>query len=248
MKKIVLAATALVALAGSAFAADMSVKAPAPAAAYRAISWTGCYIGAGGGYGMWNQDNQTVFTTGGAPADARHTDGGRGYFGTGQVGCDYQFTPKWLIGAFGDVDFGRIKGSMNATGLGISGDETLRSSWAAGARLGYLPYDTLLTYVSGGFTSARFSAVDFVFVGGVPTGLSVGAQTYRGWFLGSGFEYKLDWLPGLFWKNEYRFADYGTKTNDMFITATGAPFGFSVNSHKYVQTVRSELVWRFWTR
>ncbi len=42
---------------GSAMAADMPVKAPmlmkAPPPAY---SWTGCYIGGGGGYGMWNQD------------------------------------------------------------------------------------------------------------------------------------------------------------------------------------------------
>ena len=58
MKKIALIAASF-ALAGTASAADlrrpMPVKAPAPVAV-AAYSWTGCYVGAGGGYGMWNQE------------------------------------------------------------------------------------------------------------------------------------------------------------------------------------------------
>ena len=41
-------------------AADMAprayTKAPPPPVAVVA-SWTGCYVGGGGGYGMWNQEN-----------------------------------------------------------------------------------------------------------------------------------------------------------------------------------------------
>jgi outer membrane immunogenic protein len=59
MKKLLLASITGLALAsGSAFAADMPVKAPyykaPPPPAY---SWTGCYIDGGGGYGMYNQDS-----------------------------------------------------------------------------------------------------------------------------------------------------------------------------------------------
>ena len=41
------------------------------------------------------------------------TNGGRGWFGTVQGGCDYQFAGpygNWVIGAFGDYDFSNIHG------------------------------------------------------------------------------------------------------------------------------------------
>lgn len=168
-----------------------------------------------------------------------HTDGGRGWFGTGQVGCDYQFASKWVIGAFGDFDVGDIKGTMTLPGFLWQGDEKERWSWAVGGRVGYLPWDSLLVYLAGGFTQAHFDQVDLVSaIGGGPIGISVPAATYDGWFLGSGYEYKLDWLQGLFWKTEYRFADYGSKDNEFLPLEV-------VHSHKYIQTIRSELVYRF---
>jgi outer membrane immunogenic protein len=243
-----LAATGLSAGSGQiASAADMPVKAPL-APVVRVVSWTGCYVGAGGGYGMWNQDNQTFFNSSGVALEQQHTDGGRGWFGTGQVGCDYQFAPRWVIGAFGDFDVGNISGTMtlpNALVDPLQGDEKERWSWAVGARAGYLPWDTLLVFVSGGFTQARFGEVNLITTGGRSIGDSVPESTYNGWFLGSGYEYKLDWMPGLFWKTEYRFADYGSRDNPIVDTATGVPTVDSVHSHKYVQTIRSELVYRF---
>jgi outer membrane immunogenic protein len=100
--------------------------------------------------------------------------------------------------------------------------------------------------VSVGFTQARFDAVDFVITdNGSSAFRSIAEHTYNGWFLGSGYEYKLDWMPGLFWKTEYRFADYGSQDNPLIPTATGIPTGQYVQSHKYIQTVRSELVYHF---
>ena len=101
--------------------------------------------------------------------------------------------------------------------------------------------------MSGGFTQARFDAVDFVNAGtGVSTNRNIAEQTYNGWFLGSGYEYKLDWMPGLSWKTEYRFADYGSQDNTIIRTSTGIPAGEgSVDSHKFIQTIRSELVYHF---
>jgi outer membrane immunogenic protein len=194
---------------------------------------------------MWNQDNQGFVTASGVAFEQEHTDGGRGFFGTGQVGCDYQFAPKWVVGAFGDFDVSDIKGTMTLPGPGWQGDEKERWSWAVGARAGYLPWDSLLVFVSGGFTQARFGAVDFVNTAGVSTGRSIQEATYNGFFLGSGYEYKLDWMPGLSWKTEYRFADYGSLDNTIVTTATGIPTVDSVHSQKYIQTVRSELVYRF---
>ena len=75
------------------------------------------------------------------------------------------------------------------------------------------------------------------------------AQTYSGWFLGSGYEYAISFLPGLFWKTEYRFSPITAPAEQSdHHDCNGLPvFGFDiyVNSQKYVQTIRSELVWRF---
>jgi outer membrane immunogenic protein len=249
MKKLAIAITAVAAFTGSAVAADLPVKARyiAPAPVVTAYNWTGCYVGAGGGYGMYNQDISREVDTAGntifnglvsADGSDSLTLGGRGWFGTVQVGCDYQMTPSFVIGAFGDYDFGSIKGHM---GFG-SDDEKLSSSWDVGGRVGWIALPNLLAYVSGGYTQARFDEMNFAF-GGIST--SVPATTYSGWFLGSGYEYGLGFMPGLFWKTEYRFADYQAQTLQMDFTAGLVGTVGTFDSHKYVQTIRSELVYRF---
>ena len=66
-----------------------------------AYSWTGCYVGAGGGYGMCESGDAAVPRQRSASAIA-NDNGGRGWFGTVQVGCDYQIGSNIVIGAFGD--------------------------------------------------------------------------------------------------------------------------------------------------
>ncbi len=122
----------------------------------------------------------------------------------------------------------------------------LNRSWAAGGRIGYLVNPSLLTFVSGGYTQAHFGGTTYAFLNGVADGLAVPSQTYDGYFVGSGAEYSLSSiLPGLFWKTEYRFANYRAETLNVFSTATGVPIGIGERTHPYVQTLRSELVWRF---
>jgi outer membrane immunogenic protein len=242
MKKLAIAITAVAAFTGSAVAADMQVKArPYAPPVVTAYNWTGCYVGAGGGYGMYNQDTSGLF--GGGSGDGSGsgngngngngsgtvTLGGRGWFGTGQVGCDYQVMPSIVIGAFGDYNFGSITGTMGPV------DEKLSWSWAAGGRIGWVALPNLLAYVSGGYTEAQFDQINFDASDYIP------ATTYKGWFLGSGYEYGLGFMPGLFWKTEYRFADYQAQTlSEVCLGCTG-----TFDSHKYVQTIRSELVYRF---
>ena len=114
-KKTLLAATAAVTalVATPAMAADLGrpvLKAPPPPPA-PVYTWTGCYLGGGGGYGMWNQDNFTVEEINGLTTTSQTTTaGGRGGFGTVQVGCDYQLSGDWVIGAFADWDFGSLTG------------------------------------------------------------------------------------------------------------------------------------------
>jgi outer membrane immunogenic protein len=250
MKALAVQAVAMtLLLTSAAVAADIPrpvpIKSPAPVVV--AYNWTGCYVGAGGGYGMWNQKSQYIDNIDGA-LGLPNDNGGRGWFGTVQVGCDYQFGSNIVIGAFGDYDFSGIKGDMTVPAFvpaGI-GEEKLRNSWAAGGRIGWLPFQQLLVFVSGGYTQAQFGQVDLNFATtGAPTTFSLAKHTYSGWFLGSGYEYGIGWLPGLFWKTEYRFADYSSDRSAIIVTATGASTGDFIDSHKYVQTIRSELVWRF---
>ena len=81
-----------------------------------AYNWTGCYVGAGGGYGMFNQEIRTPID-GGVAVGLSNDNGGRGWFGTVQVGCDYQIGSNIVIGAFGDYDFSGIKGDMSVHAL-----------------------------------------------------------------------------------------------------------------------------------
>jgi outer membrane immunogenic protein len=260
MKILATATLMTLAAIGSAYAADL----PAPAPAYYKApppapvnNWTGCYVGGGGGFGMWNQNS---FVTSGTQAiTASQSNSGSGWFGQGQFGCDYQFSlplGSWsvplVIGGFGDWEAGSLKG--NNSFPGVVGNEWESSSWAAGGRAGFLVTPRLLTYVDGGWTQARFSGVNYnlAIAGGGPTGLSLAGQTYNGWFIGSGFEYAMDWLPipGLFIKTEYRFSQYGGNNGvNVPITSAGGavavPAGTALNSQKTTQMISTELVWRF---
>ena len=258
MKTKILATAALMTLAAIGFANAADLPMPAPA--YKAppppppvYNWTGCYIAGGGGYAWWNEDNQAVLTATGAPVAAQVTNGGKGWFGQGQGGCDYQFNLPILtwnlplvIGAFGDWEGGSIRGTLS-TPL-IVGSENELSTWAVGGRAGVLVTPRFLTYFDGGFTEARFDHINFngsglIGVGFGPTGVSLPAQTYNGWFIGSGYEYAFDWLPipGLFWKTEYRYSQYNSAT----IPFVNSPLPVSVTTTKFTQFVTTELVWRF---
>jgi outer membrane immunogenic protein len=257
MKVKIVATAALMTLAalGSAGAADLPAPVykspPPPPPVY---NWTGCYIGGGGGYAWWTQDNQAVTTATGAPVTAQLTNGGKGWFGQGQGGCDYQFNMpfgSWnfplVIGAFGDWEGGSIRGTLS-TPVAV-GSENETSTWAVGGRVGYLVSPRFLSYFDGGYTQARFGQVNFngSLAGAGPTGVNLPAQNYNGWFIGSGFEYAFDWLPipGLFLKTEYRYSQYNSATSSFVTTATGLPTGLSNNTQKFTQFVSTELVWRF---
>ena len=249
MKKIALALTAIAAMTGSAVAADMAPRyAKAPAPVVVAASWTGCYLGGGGGYGLWNQENTQYAGLGAARVqqEATHTNGGRGYFGTVQAGCDYQFGSQFVIGAFGDYDFSSEKGIFAAQFGNYTGSEKLSSSWAIGARAGWIALPGLLTYFTAGYTESTFDRTNLNFFPALAVApLYFDKQTYKGFFIGAGDEYALSFLPGLFWKTEYRFSEFNAARLDIRNNPAGTLTNDSFDTKKYNHTVRSELVYRF---
>ena len=62
----------------------------------------------------------------------------------------------------------------------------------------------------------------------------------------SGYEYAVDFLPGLFWKSEYRYSSFRAADVPLSVSALGVTVVTdAIHSQKYVQTIRSELVYRF---
>jgi outer membrane immunogenic protein len=272
MKKFIAAIAVSAAFAGSAVGADLPAstytKAPLPPAPV--YNWTGFWISGGFGYGMF--DNNHSVTSATAPFalfDPSHDTSGRGWLGKVGGGGDYQFAGPfgtWVVGAFADAQWTDIKGQSSffcPTGCAgtsqFSGEHKNDWSWAVGGRIGYVALPGLLTYVNGGYTQAHFSQVNYRDADpssatfGAFSGVILPSRTKSGWFLGGGTEYAITQIPGLFWKTEYRFSDFGDKTNSqvcvLAITATPGCAAGAIHSldhnHIYEQTATTELVYRF---
>ena len=112
MKKLIIALTAVAAFTGSASAADLAArpysKAPMMAPVY---NWTGFYIFGGVGGGIWDASTFTRVTPGGNALSINQTQGGDGWFGTVGAGYDWQVSPTWVFGIFGDGQFGSLRGT-----------------------------------------------------------------------------------------------------------------------------------------
>jgi outer membrane immunogenic protein len=229
MKKIILAAGALAISAVSASAADMAVKAP-PIAPVVAYNWTGCYIGGNVG-GAWHRIEQSGLRTTGAtapvvdfipPLDIGSANSNGDFIGGGQIGCDYQFAGRWVVGVQGMFDFGHTSSSNVAPDprlvAAIAPFQTTRTRdlFTGTARIGYLFTPAVLGYVKGGGAwTNSFTAI----TGTIPTPfLSESASADRsGWTVGGGIE----WMFAKGWSvfGEYNYMDFGRKD----ITFTPGP-------------------------
>jgi len=263
MKAVLIASSIGFALAtGSASAADLyPLKAPPPVS-----TWTGCYVDAGAGYGMWKQDHYTAVVEPGSltQISPSASTGGEGWLGRVGAGCDYQVSPRWVVGVFGDYDFTGLSGTFQDPWFGYVGNEQERNEWGVGARIGYLLTPKLMGFLDGGYGQATFGQFNLTTdaIPSLATNNFIPTTTYSGWFLGGGYEYSLSdiiQIPGLYWRTEYRYAMYSAK-NVPILTPTGpltsgtgicdTSFGgfcagFDDNMRKDIQTVTSGVVWKF---
>ncbi len=250
MKNLVIALAATAAFTGSAFAADMAPRTYAKAApmAVAGPSWTGCYVGGGGGGAATKTDHNDYFTGTNVAAGPNISSGADGWFGTVQVGCDYQFN-NFVLGVFGDYDFMDVKGDTSVFGQTAAvntGSQKMDYQWAIGGRAGYLITPSLLTYVSGGYTQAHWKSTDLRFFGFAPVASTLPGDTKGGWFIGTGDEYALTgFLPGLFWKTEYRYSEFDRSNVGILAQPGNIATGFSETQKVREHSVRSELVYRF---
>ncbi len=195
-----LAAAAITLSAASALAADLPVRAPAPAPIFAAapFSWNGFYVGLHAGYGWTIDDVVGVHVT---PPAGGIFDGNignvnpKGFLGGAQAGYNLQYG-SIVYGIEGDFSFtGRSARAANTVALPLSGFDTARvkEEWFGSirGRLG-VAADRALFYVTGGlgFTNVKYSLSGGAgALGGVPFVSGSSNSTRMGWVGGAGVEY-----------------------------------------------------------
>jgi outer membrane immunogenic protein len=212
--RIILPGATILALMAAipAFAADLPMKAPAMiAAAPVPFSWTGCHIGAHVG-GVFSEDT----STNALGNSTSHNSSG--FVGGGQIGCDYQFAPGWVIGVEGRAAWSSLKESnagtvrFPASGLTAPSRFSVSNDFLASAtaRLGYSFVNPWLLYVKGGAAWTN-EKVDDAFINPI-RGIAVDpstSNTRTGWTIGAGAEWAFapNWSATL----EYDYYDFGSK-------------------------------------
>jgi outer membrane immunogenic protein len=195
-----LATTAILALSGAAYAADMAVKAPPPMApAPPVTNWTGPYVGVQLGGAAFDPSCHTTEGAHSALPCASSTDptssfSSTSFAGGGKIGYDYQWG-KVVLGVVGDFDWTNLNGTQltTFTGSPVVGTANEKIDWLASARgrLGWA-FDNVLFYATGGvaWTQAKFN----LSVTGNPNANNWTAQAssnLTGVVAGGGFEYRL---------------------------------------------------------
>ena len=227
MKSFLLSCLAGVAVLtmGQANAADLRVRRPPPPpppalAPQPLFSWTGCYIGANVG-GAWSHEDFGPF---GSNSDT-------GIAGGGQIGCDYQFAPNWMLGIQGMLDGADLSGDHTFF------DETIHTHvrWfgTVTGRLGFLITPSVLIYGKGGVA----------FVGDHHSFDCCGrdfASTRTGWDAGVGLEWMIfpSWSVWLEW-DHMGFGD----RNEVFVLPHGDVLVENVSQS--VDKVLVGVNWRF---
>jgi outer membrane immunogenic protein len=217
---------------GSAVAADMAVKAPAPPAPI--LTWAGFYAGINAG-GDWGSSSQSLdvtsaggfFSPGCFPptnfcqvnvVDVRNAGAQRlntsGFVGGGQVGYNWQFGQA-VVGIEGDFDYFRSAGRgiktvpLVAGGAGtVTVTDSMSTDWlfTLRPRLGWA-VNNWLFYGTGGLAVSNLkSNWTFLETRFGNTAASSVSDTKAGWTVGAGVETKFagGWSVGL----EYLFVHF----------------------------------------
>ena len=225
MKRILLAALAMTALgSASALAADLPQRPEykAPMMVAPVANWTGCYIGGniGGAFG-----DGSASTTGGQVSGDNS-----GFAGGGQIGCDYQFSGGFVIGARELLDYtsNSASGTFSTAAFGgLPAVANFSNQWfdTLTARLGYAVVPNVLLYFQGGAAWAHTSTN----VGVTFAGIQYGGQTSNtptGWTIGGGVE----WMFAPHWSTflEGNYMDFGSASGNVvtpggFCAGAGCP-------------------------
>ena len=214
MRKLLLTTTALVALTGGAFAADLPSKAVAPMPpAIPYATWTGPYIAGIVGVGRMNETATAQSYNAVGPCghyNGSCSAGATGFVGGVEIGYDWQ--DRYIVyGVAADWTWtGLKKTQTQASGISIFSHQA-KIDWLASfrGRMG-LAVDNTLVYVTGGValgglkSNASFSGADGL------NNYGALSTTKVGWVAGGGVEHKLNRNWSI--KGEALYYDLGRAT------------------------------------
>ena len=246
MKKFLLGATALTALAmaAPASAADLAArpytKAPAPVAAV--YDWTGFYIGANGG-GAWSRKCFNVVPVGGGALLSEGCHDATGAVAGGQIGYRWQ-TASWVFGLEAQGDWADLNASTrSAQFILVPGDASFNTHVRAlGLFTGQVGFawNNALLYVKGGaaVTEDRYDHRFF----GTNVVFDRGNEARWGATVGAGVEYGFtpNWSVGL----EYDHLFMGNR-NVNFTTPAGGLLATIDRVRQDVDMVTARVNYRF---
>ena len=191
-------------------------------------SWTGAYIGAGSGYSIAKNDISVSDGLGGfGPFLAGGTDnfGYDGGFISFTAGYDYQFRPRFVIGAFADADLSNLsfsdkfRASFEDTSISESVRGDFKNILMVGGRLGFLATPDTLLFASAGYANAGLgdthisARVNFGEITDSLGAVLFGDKRFSGVFIGGGAETRINDAISL--KAEYRYLDLGSERMTM---------------------------------
>jgi outer membrane immunogenic protein len=249
MKKLLLTAFGVLAMAGTASAADMAVKALPPAPP--SCTWCGFYVGVNGGYGWGERTGDLIAFSNGLAIPLAVTGGTipgtfgvrpEGWLAGGQAGYNWQ-TGSVVFGVEADIQASGIRQSVVIFNPGVPAlglVPTLHTTkseldWfgTARGRLGFA-WNSVLLYGTGGLayggigesvTSLPSPAPPFT-----PLGHGISSDTRVGWTAGAGFEWAF--APSWSVKGEYLRIDLGS-TNTIAGFAPTSPTDFLTYRFKH---------------
>jgi len=234
MKKIVLGAVGLIAMATSASAADLAArpytKAPPMVAAM--YDWSGFYIGANGGWGSshkcWDVTTALGVTI---PAFREGCHDATGGTVGGQIGYRWQ-AAAWVFGLEAQGNWADFKGS-NASlfTLGATGNTSKIDAFGLfTGQVGYA-FNNALLYVKGGAAVTSDKYEGFIIPGNVV--FDTAKETRWGAVVGVGLEY--GFTPNLSLAVEYDHLFMGTRGNSF--TSVLPPVGVTSRIDRISQDV-----------
>ncbi len=257
MNKFKLASAAAIAVmtAAPAMAADLAVKAPSTFV--ERFTWTGCYLGGhiGGGFAHNDitdpvqlvQDQPLFFGPGATAGVTTVSPSSSGLVIGGQIGCDYQFAPNWVIGIEGAASGATISGDTTV-GLPLSptGETALVSAktdflGSVTGRLGFT-VDRVLFYGKAGVAWAGGKYIDTGTLLGT-TFRFEGPETRTGWTAGAGAE----WAFSPHWSTFIEYDYYGFGSRDTLMSDPVNALSGPVNTKLNVQVVKAGVNFHMWS-
>ncbi len=220
MRKTIVAAVAVFAIAGDALAIEPQ------------MNWSGFYAG----IDLGGLSAKTPTTIPALPITADIEPSG--FIAGGHLGYRWH-TPgsRWVFGV--EADFWGVRAADDAEFVGFGNSTRVDMKWGGSLRgVAGRAINSTLLYVTGGVAYANFDGCVLSLLGGCWQSYS---DTRLGWTAGLGLAHAF--RPNLIARLEYLYSDYGDQSY-----ATPAVVGGVTNVEIRTHVLRGGLSWRFATR